>query len=76
MPKKHIISDNISREDCRTKWKESGLDYSVLTKENLYGLARRLNHELINFKEWKENCNDPSAWIELHYLKGNPFWCY
>ena len=66
----------MNRDDARKKWKESGLDYSILSKENLYGLARRLNHELINFKEWKENCNVQSAWIELHYLKRNPFYCY
>ena len=70
------MSESLKRESMRTLWKESGYDYSVLTKDNLYVLARYLNHELHNYiKSWEYNCNDPNAWLHLHYLKGHPFWC-
>lgn len=66
----------MNRDDARKIWKESGLDYSVLTEDNLYALARYLNHELSHFDEWKLNCNVPNAWLCLHYIRQKPFQTY
>ena len=35
-----------SRDDARKLWTDSGLDYSVLTTENLYKLARLISEKL------------------------------
>lgn len=55
-----------SRDDARKLWTDSGLDYSVLTTENLYKLARLINENLNNHTAF-------NMWLNFYKSHNRPY---